>query len=107
VTKDITRPETLHGIGDEEDGTGIYWFVDGSGLFEQVFVPSIKRKRAEELAGDFNVAGRQRLDAYRWVPNRLQDEQSLLSSGCSGSCDRDLDCVNNACRCIDGECRRK
>jgi len=107
MAEDITKLETLRGIRDDENGTGIYWFRESTGRFEQVFVPSITRKRAVELADDFSVAGKQKLDAYRWVPNSVEDDLSLLSSSCSGTCNRHLDCVNNACRCIDGECRRK
>jgi hypothetical protein len=107
MAEDITRPETLQGIDEDEEGTGIYWFVDRRGRFEQVFVPSITRRRGIELAEDFDVPGNQRLDAYRWVPNSVDDLVSLISSPCSGDCRRDLDCVNNACRCINGQCRRK
>jgi hypothetical protein len=114
MAEDITRPETLQGIDEDAEGTGIYWFVDRTGRFEQAFVPSITRRRAIELAEDFDVWARfipppprNRLDAYRWVPNSVDDLASLTSSRCSGDCRRDLDCVNNACRCINGQCRRK
>jgi hypothetical protein len=104
---DITRPETLHTAGEHDEGTGIYWFAETGGRFEQVFVPNITRGRAVELAQDFTSAGRQKLDAYRWVPNSFEDVALLVKSMCTGACTGDLDCVNNACRCINGKCRRK
>lgn len=108
MADDITRPGTLKNVHDDDEGTGVYWFVDdNSGRYEQVFVPSITRKRAVELAGDFDRPGKQRLDAYRWVPEQVEGAQSLVESLCSGSCQKDLDCINNACRCLRGRCRRK
>jgi len=53
MTKDITRPETVKNVHDDDEGTGIYWFVDTSSRYEQVFVPSITRARAIELAAAF------------------------------------------------------
>ena len=105
--EDITRPETVQNVHDEDDGTGIYWFKDPSGQYEQVFVPHVTRKRARELADDFGNPGKQHLDAYRWVTERVESAQSLVSKPCGGICASNLDCVDNACRCIGGRCRRK
>src|SRR4051794_8719228 len=101
AAKDITRPETLTNIRKDDEGTGIYWFVSPAAEYEQVFVPAIKRQRAEELAADFAFAGKQKLDAYRWVPDKHESAQALIAAPCAGtSCKTDLDCVDNACRCI-------
>lgn len=105
--KDITKPKTLENVHDEDEGTGIYWFLDPNGQYEQVFVPRIKRQRAHDLASDFDIAGKQKLDAYRWVPDQLEDARSLVSKACGGMCQNNLDCIDNACRCIQGRCRRK
>jgi hypothetical protein len=106
MAEDITKPNALD-APENDPGTGIYWFIDSNGRYEQVFIPSITRKRAIDLATDFDVAGRQTLDAYRWVPDRVANVASLTSSRCSGTCQRDIDCIDNACKCINGECRRK
>jgi hypothetical protein len=106
-TKDITKRKTLTNVHENDEGTGIYWFLDGSGRREQIFVPRVRHERADELAGDFNVAGNQKLEAYRWVPEQIETVQSLVSKPCGGKCQEDIDCVDNACRCIDGQCRRK
>ena len=107
MADDITKPETVENVHDDDEGTGIYWFVDSSGRNEQVFVPRITRKRAKELASDFEKPGKQTLDAYRWVPDQLESAQSLVAKPCGGKCKKDIDCVDNACRCIKGRCRRK
>jgi hypothetical protein len=107
MAENITRADALERASNNEMGTGIYWFVDNARRFEQIFVPSITYQRSRELAEDFNLGGRQTLDAYRWVPDKVEDVVSLVSRQCSGSCTRDLDCVDNACRCINGQCRRK
>lgn len=107
MVENITRPETVQNVKEDDEGTGIYWFIDPSDRYEQVFVPRITRKRADELASDFNNAGKQSLDAYRWVPDHVEDAQSLVSKLCGGKCQRDIDCIDNACRCIKGQCRRK
>jgi len=105
--KDITRQDTLANVHDDDEGTGIYWFIDQKGEYEQVFVPRIKRQRAQELAVDFDRAGQQSLDAYRWVPEQVESAQTLMSKPCGGSCQTDLDCIDSACRCIRNRCRRK
>jgi len=106
--ENITKPNTLTNVHEDDEGTGIYWFKDEySGQLEQVFVPRIKLTRARELADDFSKAGKQRLDAYRWVPDQIESAQSLVSKPCGGSCNKNLDCVDNACRCINGRCQRK
>lgn len=105
--ENITRKDTLDGVAADEQGTGIYWFVDPSGVYEQIFVPSITQERFDELAKDFANPGKQKLDAYRWVPDRLADAGMLAMQSCSGSCLGNVDCIDNACRCIKGQCRRK
>lgn len=105
--RDITNPIILDNVHEDDEGTGVYWFIDPSGQYEQVFVPRIKLIRARELADDFSQAGKQKLDAYRWIPDRIEDAQSLVSRPCGGVCQSDIDCVDNACRCIKGRCRRK
>lgn len=107
MAKDITRPDTLTGVHDDDEGTGIYWFRDSSGQFEQIFVPSITRSRSHELANDFGTAGKQTLDSCRWVPDQVETVQSLVSRRGGGTCRKDLDCVDNACKCINERCRRK
>jgi hypothetical protein len=107
VAKDITKSESVQNAHENDEGTGIYWFIDDSQQYEQIFVPRITRARAKQLAKDFNVAGRQKLDAYRWVPDQIESAQSLVSKSCGGTCQSDIDCVDNSCRCIGGQCRRK
>lgn len=107
MAEDITRSETVQNVHDDDEGTGIYWFVDGSGRVEQIFVPGITRSRSHDLASDFDSAGNQTLDSYRWVPDRVESIQSILSKPCGGTCSRNLDCVDPACKCIRGRCRRK
>ena len=63
--EDITKPDTLVNIHENDEGTGIYWFVDSSGRCEQGFVARIAKARARELADDFYKAGKQTLDAFR------------------------------------------
>jgi hypothetical protein len=107
MAEDITRKETLEGIAADEEGTGIYWFVDPSAVYEQIFVPRITQTRFNELAKDFANPGKQKLDAYRWVPERFGGAASLTLQSCGGSCQGNLDCIDSACLCIKGECRRK
>jgi hypothetical protein len=107
MAENITRPETVQNSHDDDEGTGIYWFVDPSGRYEQVFVPRITSQRAEELASDFDNAGKQTLDAYRWVPDQVESAQTLMGKPCGGKCQQNIDCVDPACRCIRGQCRRK
>jgi hypothetical protein len=63
--EDITKPNTLVNVHENDEGTGIYWLVDSSGQYEQVFVSRITKARARELADDFYKAGKQTLDAFR------------------------------------------
>jgi hypothetical protein len=107
MAENITRPDTLSNVHENDEGTGIYWFKDAKDRFEQVFVPRITKQRADELAQDFKSAGNQSLDAYRWVPDQIESAQSLISKPCGGKCQKDIDCVDNACRCIRGRCSRK
>jgi hypothetical protein len=107
MTKDITNPDILKKVHENDEGTGIYWLVDANLRYEQSFIPSITRKRANDLAADFGIVGTQELDDYRWIPNQIENIESLVTKPCSGSCKRDIDCVDNACRCIGGQCRRK
>jgi hypothetical protein len=103
---DITNPRTLEGATDQASGTGIYWFTDGSGKMRQLFVPYIKREDAEQIAGDLDTLPRGNVDAYRWVPESFQDGRTLIQAKSGGLCRTDNDCVNPACRCISGECKR-
>ena len=110
MANDITKPDTVQNVHEDDEGTGIYWFVDGNGQYDQAFVPDITRQRAKELAEDFEQLGqvsKRKLDAYRWVPRQVESAQSLVGKQCGGKCNTDLDCVDNACRCIKGRCRRK
>lgn len=110
MAQDLTRKDSLEFVGPNKFGTGIYWFVEehhGPRQFEQVFIPQITLLRSRLLAEDFSTLGRQRLDAYRWVSDKVQAIESLVTSSCAGNCHDDVDCVDNACRCIDRECRRK
>ena len=107
MATDLTRPDSADSVEASQEGTAIYWFVTPDGRYEQVFVPRVIRDRAQDLARDFDQAGRQKLDAYRWVADSVESAASLVSRPCGGSCQRDLDCIDNACRCIRGQCRRK
>lgn len=107
MVENITRKETLDGVGANDQGTGIYWFVDPSGEYEQIFVPQITRERSDELAKDFDSPGKQKLDAYRWVPEKLGNAGVLIMQSCSGSCQKNVDCIDSACKCIRGQCSRK
>ena len=107
MATDITRPNSLIGLGSDDLGTGIYWFLDPRHNYEQVFVPQITLAQSHVLADDFGYSKRQKLDAYRWVPEAANDAASLMAQKCGGKCTRDLECVDSACRCIRGECRRK
>ncbi len=107
MAENITRKQTLDGITADEQGTGIYWFIDPNGVYEQILVPRITQERSEELAEDFANPGKQKLDAYRWVPERVDDAGVLAMQSCGGVCKDSLDCIDNACRCIRGNCRRK
>ena len=110
MANDITKSETVKAVHEDDEGTGIYWFVDANDQYEQVFVPDITRDRAKELADDFDKLGqgsKRKLDAYRWVPKQVETAQSLVGKACGGKCDSDLDCVDSSCRCISGRCRRK
>lgn len=107
MAENITRKDTLDGVAVDAQGTGIYWFINLSGEHEQIFVPRITQERLEELAKDFDRPGKQKLDAYRWVPDKLEDAGALVMQSCGGSCKSDLDCIDSACRCIKGQCRRK
>jgi hypothetical protein len=108
MAENITRKETLDGVTADEQGTGIYWFIDPKGVHEQIFVPRITQGRFQELAEDLAAPGKQKLDAYRWVPDRANEAGVLVMQSCgSKTCNSNLDCIDNACRCIDGLCRRK
>jgi hypothetical protein len=37
----------------------------------------------------------------------VESAQSLVGKPCGGKCQRNIDCVDNACRCIRGRCQRK
>lgn len=108
MAENITRTETFNDVKADELGTGIYWFVDPSGVYEQIFVPRITQERFDELAKDFASPGKQKLHSYRWVPDSLEDAGVLAMQPCSSvSCRSNVDCVDNACICIKGKCSRK
>lgn len=90
-------------------GTEIIWIKNSSsGKYEQLFVPRITRSAGDAVArglgGTTNDWG---TDAYRWVPETIATPQNLMGSSCGGKCIEDDDCVDWACRCIEGQCRRK
>ena len=107
MAEDITRTDTLEGVAVDELGTGVYWFIDPAGEYEQVFIPQITRERANDLATDFDNPGKQKLDAYRWVPEKLRNAGILIMQSCGGTCQSNIDCTDSACRCIRGQCSRK
>lgn len=101
---DLTRSE--HQSHPQDRGTGIYWLINASGETEQIFSPNVTRDQSSGLAGTLGGSG-WTVDAYRWVPEHVQDAASLIGQPCGGTCTSDLGCVNNACRCIQGRCSRK
>ena len=104
---DLTRPDWIKNAHPNDGGTAIYWVLDQSGNYEQLFAPNVTHARAVEMANQLSTMSAGSVDAYRWVPDQVEDASSLVKSVCGGRCTRDLDCVNNACRCIQGHCRRK
>jgi hypothetical protein len=116
----LTKPEWItHAEDDERLGMAIIWLIDQSGSYEQLFIPSVSYRRTgmivaalgtdpmtarEDLVGgNFQL----RFDAVRWIPNDVMNVSRLLESSCGGRCDADIECVDPACRCIGGKCRRK
>src|ERR1700749_2983950 len=89
MAEDITKPDTVVNWPPDDEGTGIYWFMGDDERYEQVFVPRIRRERAAELATDFESPGRQKLDAWRWVPVQVEGVESLVGRACGGKCERD------------------
>jgi hypothetical protein len=111
MADDITKPDQVRGLGRSTQGTGIYWFIDRTGRLRKMFAPRITRDEAGEIAVDLDrlvsgVPGRQGVDAYRWVPERVERADSLISTNCAGGrCRSDLDCFDNACHCHNGSCQ--
>lgn len=105
--KDLTRPDWINSTHPNDEGTAIYWLLDQNGNYEQLFLPGVTRVRAEEIANQLNTMNNWTPDAYRWVPNQVEDISSLVRTQCGGRCNSDIDCVNNACRCTQNRCRRK
>jgi hypothetical protein len=106
MADDLTKGDVLERARDEDEGTGIYWFIDQrTGQPQKMFIPRITHTRADELARDLDRPGRQVVDAYRWVPDYVERADSLVNTVCGGRCNSDLDCVNNACRCINNICQ--
>ena len=116
----LTKPEwTTHAHDDERLGTAILWLIDQSGTYEQLFIPSVSYQRTGMIVaalGTGPMIARQdlvgsnfqlRFDAVRWVPNDIMNVSRLLESSCGGRCSGDIECVDPACRCIGGQCRRK
>jgi len=104
---DLTHADWAANAHPNDEGTAIYWLVDPDGNFEQMFVPSVTLSRARDLATQLMTMQNWKLDAFRWVPDHVENVTSLVRRRCGGRCQGDLDCVNNSCRCIHGRCRRK
>jgi hypothetical protein len=104
---DITKKEQVRDHEPLEEGTGIYWFVDDAGRVEKLFAPRVTRARAGQIATDLAGPGRpQSLDAYRWIPERVEGADKLISTQCAGGrCASDSDCFDNACHCVRGFCQ--
>ena len=107
MASDLTNQDDLNGAHEDDDGTGIYWFKSPDGRVEQIFVPRIKKSRFDELVDDLKSAGKQTLDAYRWVPERTATPEILVARRGGGKCKSDVDCVDSSCRCIKGRCLQK
>lgn len=106
MAQDLTRAAVTAAAHPDDAGTGIYWFRDDAGRYEQAFVPDLTLARARTLAANLATADGRELDAYRWVPNQVASAQSLIAAECGGRCSSDNNCVDAACRCLEGRCRR-
>jgi hypothetical protein len=116
---DLTNPEWRRYVDDQNElGTAIIWLIDQASAYEQLFVPTVTLRRTLSLIAAFGARPLEakpdlvpefelRFDAFRWVPNRVADAAKLMESKCGGRCQVELDCVDTACRCIRGTCRRK
>lgn len=104
---DLTRPDDLAKVQENDDGTGIYWFKSPDETIEQIFIPRITKSRFDELVDDLKKAGKQLLDAYRWVPESVATPEGLVARRGGGKCKSDLDCIDSSCRCIKGRCLQK
>jgi hypothetical protein len=107
MADDVTKPEHLRGIEPSTRGTGIYWFINTAGNVEKFFVPRINREQAGAIAADLaRPGGARTLDAYRWVPERVESADSLIATMCQPArCSSDTDCTDNACHCTQGFCQ--
>jgi hypothetical protein len=82
---DITKPEQVRDLSSHEEGTGIYWFVE-EGRVEKLFAPRVTRERARQIAADLARPGStQLLDAFRWIPDRIEGADKLISTKCAGA----------------------
>jgi hypothetical protein len=104
-SKDITATNSI--VGDDDSGTGVYWLNDAKGTQERVFVPDITLARAKQLADQLDTLQSGDLESFRWIPEKEHSFISLTQSKCGGQCVSNFDCVNPACRCIDGICSAK
>lgn len=104
---DLTSQADLDKTHQDDEGTGIYWFKSQDDKIEQIFIPRINKRRFDELVEDFKQAGKQSLDAYRWVPERVAAPEVLVARRAGGKCKNDLDCIDSSCRCINGRCLQK
>jgi hypothetical protein len=101
---DVTKPDAER-FPPNAGGTGIYWFINPTGV-RKIFVPRVTREAAADLARDLDRPGPQVLDSYRWVPDAVERADSLVMTICSGAqCRSDINCRDNACRCIANICQ--
>jgi hypothetical protein len=62
--ENITRSVTLENVHEDDEGTGIYWFTDSSGQYEQAAKKTprgCKRDRARVVGGQDHQVNRRRL----------------------------------------------
>jgi hypothetical protein len=107
MANDITNSDHVRGLDPSAKGTGIYWFIDPQGGVQKMFTPRVTRELAGLIADDLDrPGGRQELDAYRWVPDRVEGADSLINTLCAGArCRSDTDCRDTACHCINNMCQ--
>jgi hypothetical protein len=104
MADNITKPQHLR--GPSAQGTGIYWLNASTGHVLKLFVPRITSEQAGQIATDLErPGGTQGLDAYRWVPDDVETADSLISTLSGARCRSDIDCRDNACKCINNICQ--
>jgi hypothetical protein len=102
----ITKSEQVRNLDPHEEGTGIYWFIDANRV-EKLFAPRVTQERARQIAAELARSEvTLQLNAYRWVPDRIEGADKLISTKCAGGrCHSDSDCFDNACHCVGGLCQ--